>query len=272
MSTKLLVIFLCIILILILIKYQNKNNFPATTKQYYDITENNYYPDISSIQRQHNHETHYLFWTGGYDSTYRLLELIIQNKKIQPIYLMTSDLDSNYNFQRQNKFLEIKTMKQIRNQIYFQFPGTKINLLPTCYVYQIKINPDIQQKYIYISKKKYSFKRGVTQYERMTQYSYYYPYPIEVGLEKCGTGLDKLTMEYRKGFGNQCQVDLESAPPEYYIMKNLRFPVCHLTKEDMLKKCIENGTDNILQMTWTCWFPINGKPCGKCNMCQHRII
>ena len=38
---------------------------------------------------------HYLYWTGGYDSTYRLCEmLIVEKKKVQPIYV-TLPLDND---------------------------------------------------------------------------------------------------------------------------------------------------------------------------------
>jgi len=32
------------------------------------------------------------------------------------------------------------------------------------------------------------------------------------------------------------------------------------------------GFDDLLYYTWTCWFPINGKPCNKCKPCKERII
>ena len=33
-----------------------------------------------------------------------------------------------------------------------------------------------------------------------------------------------------------------------------------------------NNYDDILNLTWSCWYPKNGKPCGNCIMCKERII
>lgn len=238
---------------------------PGTTKYHYDYSENDIY-NQHNISNMSN--VIYLFWTGGFDSTYRLLELITQNKYIQPIYVMCPNLDSVIDFKRQNVNIEIKTMKKIRKKIYQYFPDKQKYLLPTRYITSIKLSPQIAQKYIHITTVQHNFSRGITQYERLTQYSYVHPYPIELGLEKCRTGMDRLTYKYRNGD----VIDFNRAPSEYSIFKNLRFPIAHLTKYDMIELSKKNNTYEILKLSWSCWFPINDKPCGKCNMCKHRII
>ena len=40
----------------------------------------------------------------------------------------------------------------------------------------------------------------------------------------------------------------------------------------MLKESKKLGFDELLYYTWTCWYPINGKPCNKCKMCEERTI
>ena len=45
-----------------------------------------------------------------------------------------------------------------------------------------------------------------------------------------------------------------------------------LSKENMLSIAKKNKYDDVLKLTWSCWFPQNGKPCGKCDMCVHRVI
>jgi 7-cyano-7-deazaguanine synthase in queuosine biosynthesis len=56
--------------------------------------------------------------------------------------------------------------------------------------------------------------------------------------------------------------------PFYY----LKFPIHNLTKKAMLSIAKKNNFDDILNMTWSCWFPVNNKSCGKCPMCLERII
>ena len=31
------------------------------------------------------------------------------------------------------------------------------------------------------------------------------------------------------------------------------------------------GFADILSISWSCWYPKNGKPCGKCGMCSYRV-
>ena len=33
---------------------------------------------------------------------------------------------------------------------------------------------------------------------------------------------------------------------------------------------LQHGFNHILDMTWSCWYPRNNKPCGKCIMCRDR--
>lgn len=252
-------------------------NNPIKTKEYYDYTENSlwtqtYHKQLleNNIMNQDN-KVVYLFWTGGFDSTFRLIQLLERGIHVQSIYVMCPNLDSVYGFNRKNVDLEIKTMKNIRNTIYNKFPSYQKYFLPTRYVKSVYQNIDLAKKYIKITYLK-NFTQGISQYERLTQYSYYHPRPIELGLEKCGTGMDRLTKDYRIGNDIHNRVDLSIAPPDYIVLKNLRFPISDLTKQDMVNISKKNKTYFILKMTWTCWFPKNNKPCGKCNMCRHRII
>ena len=33
---------------------------------------------------------------------------------------------------------------------------------------------------------------------------------------------------------------------------------------------LHQGFNHILDMTWSCWYPRNNKPCGRCIMCRDR--
>ena len=56
------------------------------------------------------------------------------------------------------------------------------------------------------------------------------------------------------------------------IFRYLSFPTLNYNKKDMLNIATKNGYRDILQLTWSCWYPINGKPCKRCIMCRERII
>lgn len=216
-----------------------------------------------------------LFWTGGFDSTFRLCQLLInEKKKVQPIYIACKNVDTAGKGGRRSKLNELQAMKVIRQQLAINFPYTKSLLYPVLYVKHIRPNKDIDRKSRYIHYTLGKYSRPYTQYERMARFSSYYPNTIEVGLENCGTGLDNATKGNRIGYGPNCRIN-DNLIPKYKaleIYKKFRFPIVHLTKKQMVTVAKKNGYYNILKNTWSCWFPKNGKPCGKCEMCKKRII
>ena len=231
--------------------------------------------------------TIHVFWTGGFDSTFRICQLLIDEKrKVQPIYVNVSSLDGYFIFgnqvKRESTHYELKTMNKIRKYLNKKYPYTKKLLLKTIKVNNITKDPQYlnAMKNLYFSKygicapllNQFNgyFSRPSNQYTTIAQYAKNYKYPIEVSVEKCDTGLDKHTQTFRIGKGHQCKL-LENKPNNLKIFDKLRFPIIHLTKQDMFKIAKQNKYDDVLKQTWSCWFPINGKPCGKCDMCKHRV-
>src|SRR5687768_2173151 len=83
-----------------------------------------------------------LLWTGGWDSTFRLLDLLLVKKRaVQPYYIISRS--------RQSCEMEIKTMEKIRNLIFKKNPETRKMLLPliTKERNSIAISKDITEKY-----------------------------------------------------------------------------------------------------------------------------
>ena len=225
-----------------------------------------------------------LFWTGGYDSTFRLCQLLIdEKKKVQPIYVACHYIDStkkDYFADRSSKNKEIKIMQKIRRKLFNDFPYTRHLLKPLLIIYKVRDDPIADKKTLYIHYQLGKYARPYTQYERISRFSLYYPTNIEVGLDKCGTGLDKATQGFREGIGANCKI-WENLPEKYRaldVYKKIRFGIVHLTKKDMLKISENNGYKYILKMTWSCWFPKkiyffrDGSPCGKCEMCKKRVL
>jgi hypothetical protein len=256
-----LCIFFCIILYLYLINY-NKETF--------------------SNKKKIN-----IFWTGGYDSTFRLCYLLIMEKKIVQPYYFTCKIDSNLesNIYRRNKKNEIDTMNKIRIYINKKFPELGKNLLETVYIDKIPENKKLREELYYIGNyKKYKHRRKYSQYSAMALYTLKYKKYIEVGYEEViGDGtqnsLDKNNKtiiddnyhDYIKNNlvnykGNYC-IKVKNSP-----LRFLHFPIAFLDKKSMKKLSIRLNFYDVLLLTFSCWYPINNKPCGKCTMCKKRII
>src|SRR5699024_11821852 len=89
-----------------------------------------------------------LLWTGGLDSTFRLLQLLLEDKKpVLPIYIISRF--------RKSSDHELKVMENIRELLTER--GVQNLLRPTAYFYghEIKIDNDILKDWEKINTKRY---------------------------------------------------------------------------------------------------------------------
>jgi len=228
-------------------------------------------------------DTHYVCWTGGYDSTFRVCQLIHAGKRVQPIYLGMDDVDDEgtklFRIQRKNKKSELQAMKQIRRSLEAIYPDAQYLLLPTLYINElIKPNSEIKKCASYLYSKLGWFTRNVNQYERILQIAYQSSEPLEICIENANDGLSKSIKKFVMGVEKNCRL-IDKLPDKYKcacVFGMIRFPVIHLTKDDMLDIATKEGYQHVLAYSWSCWTPVvvNGifVPCGQCDMCRHRII
>lgn len=233
---------------------------------------------ISNIN-YNNNNIYYVYWTGGYDSTFRLCEmLIVENKIVQPIYVsLVLDNDCkteescNKLWLRRNRKEERKAMNEIINKLHSKFPKTVRTLLPLIEIDE-EINDDLfnfQFEKKFYRNNLFPRKRRKHQYLFLSKYAYYNKTPIDIGV---------LGIHQKSKFANFLKYNLKRTTDNFVVplighpLSYINFPLYGRTKEILLEQAKENDFDDILQLTWSCWFPKNGKPCGKCPMCKERII
>lgn len=269
-------------LIILYLRKKYSNNCDATrTRWFTDPSEHDrrvIYGKMSSSM-----EPHHILWTGGYDSTFVLCYyFIIRQEPVQPIYLMCGNMDSKLGIVgRNNQAKELETMKLIRRRLLARYPEQTGLLYPTIYVTSVKKNNIVTRAFQKLHRRNKYFSRDVTQYERIARFSLDWQRPVLVGLEQCGTGLDEATQGHRMGEGQWelCQIKSESMLPSnhkelYQVFRNIRFPICHLTKEEMKLISLRSGSYfyDMLLDSWSCWFPRpDGSACNECQMCTNRI-
>tara|TARA_Y100001970_G_C14247629_1_gene869457 strand:- start:249 stop:1799 length:1551 start_codon:yes stop_codon:yes gene_type:complete len=224
-------------------------------------------------------DIHYVFWTGGFDSTFRLCEMLINEKKtVQPIYI-NFNLDNackdtecnNKLWLRRNRKQENNAMKKIKNMIFNKFPDLKDKLLPTEIVDNDIEDENFNTQFydLFYSNNLWPRKRKTHQYYYLSKYAAYHKKKIDTGV----LGLHRNSKFVRYLDNHLVQTDTNwvinnnSSPISY-----LNFPLFNRTKEMLLDKAKMFLYDDILSLTWSCWFPKKGKPCGKCPMCKERII
>tara|TARA_Y100001970_G_scaffold293005_1_gene437154 strand:- start:7314 stop:8765 length:1452 start_codon:yes stop_codon:yes gene_type:complete len=227
----------------------------------------------------YNDNINYIYWTGGFDSTFRICEMLInEHKTVQPLYI-TFNLDNsckgldckNKLWLRRNKLQEINAMNNIRNKLFELFPNTVNLFLPTIYIEEDVGDTHFNQAFNhkFYSNNLWPKKRKVHQYYFLSKYADFNKIKIDTGV----LGIHRNSKFYSYLNKNLIKVNNNwIIRNDYGPISYLNFPLFNRTKNMLYNKSQKYGYDVILNHTWSCWFPKKGKPCGKCPMCRERII
>ena len=231
----------------------------------YFISEN--YINYTNLNEQ---DPEYVFWTGGYDSTFRICELLIIYKlPVQPIYI-SYNLDSakkSDKWVRKNIKEELEAMEKIRLKLYKRFPYTKKLLHKT-----IDINNNIDYPEYDINFNNLNLwprKRKIHQYGHIGKISYLLKTRVDCGVLGIhqNSNFVKFLRDNLIKTENNFILDVSSSHPLYYM----RFPLFNRTKRDLCDISKKHKFNDIIKISWSCWFPINKKPCKRCPMCVERF-
>jgi len=215
--------------------------------------------------------TVYLFITGGFDSTFRLCQLAMSKQYVQGVYLNIPEVDGSI-VKRQNVEYELKSIHNAVCELNKMGFGKYI--YPLQIVNQCDLSEDITDSFRQLYYKNF-FSRPINQYTYMCDISIKMNNIIETGV-LCDTagGVYKSTGKYIDS--NTKLIDLElvekDGNTDILAFRNLRFPLCGISKYQMAEYAKQNGFYHILEKTISCWYPVNGKPCNKCKMCSERVI
>lgn len=207
----------------------------------------------------------HILWTGGWDSTFRVLEaVIIENKVIQPHYIIDPARHSFYN--------EIIAMNVIRKRFTKKYPDKASQFLSLNLVHidTIPLDREITNWYLRLESKTVMG----TQYEWLARYAKYHPLEMELCMEyvppPSGEQLFLVFVQpslKHLGEGHSCRVDGPYIDPGVEMFSFFRFPVRHLKKDDMRRIAEKNGFIDLMKLAWFCENPIKGIPCGICSSC-----
>ncbi|HYW33937.1 MAG TPA: hypothetical protein VE868_00890 [Balneolaceae bacterium] len=206
----------------------------------------------------------HLLWTGGWDSTFRLLQLLFQEEKfVKPYYVIRPQPSTGK---------EIDTIHNIRRNISRNYPKAAQLIRPVEYINVDNIKPDPKIKQAYDSIKKSAYI--APQYEMFARYCKQNGLEnLEIGIEK-GTRSHQLIEDFvKESEVSKFKVDRNLAPQPFYdLFKYFNFPLLKYTKLDMEAVAREQGWLELMKMTWFCRRPKNGHPCGFCGPCTDVVI
>lgn len=214
------------------------------------------------------HQQIRLFWTGGWDSTFRLISLIHARKgKVKPYYIVNR-------MDRNSTNIEIRSMDKIRKILNEVYPWSRTSLLPTQYIKGKDINPNEILSAYYRNLR----TRGWygTQYELLARFAEQKGIcDIELTVEK-ETSIHKLlkgSIEKIVKDGEQYYRLAHSLQDKDLLMfKYFKFPLFDVNKVDMENIARREGFLSILNKTWFCHKPLPfGLSCGTCNTCTYAM-
>ena len=212
-----------------------------------------------------------IFWSGGFDSSFRMVQLSKQNVTIQPYYIW-NDLD-------RRKQRELHAIASITEDIENN-PETNCTILPLikkC-VEDIPHDKQILEAYTRLRKN----GRLATQYYWFASFCKAENiFGVELGLEKdehsnlmrCIDACGKVTAINEGSISYYIVDSAESSRDLSLVLGRFRFPIplCDTTKKQLVELYKEYGYGHVIDKTWFCGRPINGEPCGTCAPCRNTI-
>ena len=210
-------------------------------------------------------ETVEIFWTGGYDSSFRVVQLSKLPVIIRPYYL-SDDRRSEQN--------ELDAIKSITAAI-----KTKADTL--CFFEELTI---IKKKdRVYLPEKTAAFKRLLkldvmgSQYEWLSCFAEEHPFiELSIHQDDKAVNLIKNHGDFEKTFspviGENFVINQNTSEKDVIsLFGKFSFPLQGYTKTLMRDEYVRLYCEDVIDLTWFCHSPINGKSCGVCSPCKHTI-
>lgn len=209
-----------------------------------------------------------LLWTGGWDSTFQLLRLLLKHRlPVVPYYLEDPT--------RASTATELRTMQRIGEELRQAHPHVRGLLHPLRRYPVDSLRPDdeIARALRAIRKRSYIG----SQYAWLPAFCKRHGIDgVELSVhvdDKVQALVAPLVQEFEQaGKYRSFRLDPRHAgSPEYTLFRYFGFPLFGIDKRGMGREAEYEGWDAIMAMTWFCHRPVRGKPCGTCAPCVYAI-
>jgi hypothetical protein len=202
-----------------------------------------------------------LLWTGGWDSTFRLLQLLlVERRSVQPYYVIEGA--------RRACWAEQSAMRKIRELLSTSHPEAAARLQETIEVPLDQVAADARIFSDYENALHFGFIGG--QYEwlaRMCAQRGVMDMELAIHRDDKARGLLVELVD-----ASRQQLDSRFAgDARYKLFQYFRFPLFDMTKQQMRSDARRDGFEDFMALTWFCHRPRAGQPCGVCNPCIYTI-
>ncbi len=200
-----------------------------------------------------------VFWTGGFDSTYRLGEILCRGSRtVRPVYIIDRD--------RKSLPFELKAMSKIRPLLTGRF-DCRERFLPTAIYLKDEFLPgeEICSAYKKIMESAHIGSQSMWmaefcssmehEYGRFEVCNHRHEPPIKWPQTVFDNPHDRRARKLKSG-------------PGYLLFRHCSFRVLHLLKSEMKENAEKMNFSDILEHTWFCHRPVGGLPCEACYRCE----
>ena len=209
-----------------------------------------------------------VFWTGGWDSTFEMCRLSLKPIEIQPVYII---MDRPFHIGQE---YEVKAQDVILNKLKNR-NTTKAKILPLIRIHRNNIQLPKYIHSVFENLEKTEEKLG-TQYYYFSAYAQNHP-NMRVMISDYYHSVSRTMKLIRQC---NCQFDEEntmyilkekSNKLAYNLFGHCVFPLATINQEDIIQWIRQHQFEDIMKEIWTCWYPIDNKPCGFCHACRIKI-
>ena len=201
-----------------------------------------------------------VLWTGGWDSTFRVLyATLVEGRSVEPHYIIDTGRPSSLHELR--AISKVRDLLRIHNSHAYERVSnlqiTSGNEIPedmeiTNSWKRLRCRIDLARQYDWLAR--YAKSKTLTDLELCVEkdggiYSY-----LKEKVEQTSFGTYRLKRGIAVGEGGE-------------VFARFEFPILEYTKAQMRDIAKEIGFIEILEQSWFCHEPINGRPCGMCSPC-----
>lgn len=204
-------------------------------------------------------DTVHVLWTGGWDSTYRVLDLMAHGgpTTIQPHYVI--------NRERVSYHLELSAIERIRERAIERW-GNRLLAPRTVELDRIPISDTARQQHAELVQR---FRIGpqylwLAEYVRSADID---TLELCIHVDDKAYGVTAALRENERLARTPSDTDATGL-----FRERFSFPILNLTKRQMRDNARTAGFEDLMNLTWFCQIPTRrDAPCGFCHPCQWTI-
>lgn len=209
-------------------------------------------------------DSYKVLWTGGWDSTFRIIQLYRLRVTIQPIYI----LDQN----RRSYVKEIEAIEKIAKELPVKFPKSNGKILPIIIQQREDIPSDYFLKFVSkVLKRRMSLGK---QYYWLACVAKKYK-NLELSLHREDMDRFFTTEQLVQINDNTTGTNWKINPKKVdffrrQLFSNMTFPLIEISKPEMKRIAEDDNFFDLMELTWFC-HKSTEKPCGNCNPCKQYV-